>query len=154
MQQCQLQFRLVVAEHPFADHLAEQPSRDDVEIRVVLDVLDRGADGGLVKLLGGDAVEQGDFHFGGHLHGFRDIVGEAMRRPQDRQVDPIGVVRLASAVAFGDVDPVLHRRLGAGLGLRDGHGGFLASGRVKVSAKTHGCNLKTQHVVVAITTDH
>ena len=117
VQQRELEFRLVAAEHALVDHLAQQPRRDDVEVGVVLDVLHRDADRGLVELLGGDAVKQRDAELRRHLRGHGDLVRQANSCALDRLVDAVGVVRLSRAITLGDVDARtdaagLDRRLG------------------------------------------
>ncbi|OIQ83197.1 hypothetical protein GALL_349970 [mine drainage metagenome] len=104
VQQRHLEIGLVVAEHALGDDLAEQPRGDRVEVRVVLDVLHRDADRGLVELLGRDAVEQCDRELGGDLHGLADVVLEADCGLDDGLVDLVRVVELPRAVPLGDVD--------------------------------------------------
>src|SRR5690606_32147741 len=97
------------------------------------------ADRGLVELLGGDAVEERDRKLRGDLHGLGHVVLEPLGGADHCLVDLVGVVRLAGAVALGDVNlPGARRRRGcrdalehlAG-GIGNGHGvtlGLIGSG--------------------------
>ncbi len=60
VQRLELVGGLVVAEHALVDGLEQQAGGDDVERRVVLDVLQGDLDDGLIELLGRDAVEEGE----------------------------------------------------------------------------------------------
>ena len=71
---------------------------------VVLDVLQRDLDDGLVELLGRDAVEQGELEFARDLGDPGDVLVEPLRGVLDRQVDLVRVVRLTLAVPLDDGD--------------------------------------------------
>ena len=86
---------LVVAEHALVDGLEQQAGGDGVEGRVVFDVLQGDLDDGLVELLGGDAVEEGELELARDLGDPGDVLVEARAGVLDREVDLVGVVRLA-----------------------------------------------------------
>ena len=95
---------LVVAEHALVDRLQQQPGRDGVERRVVLDVLERDLDDRLVELLGGDPVEERELQLGRDLRDPRDVRVEARAGVLDGEVDLVRVVRLPLAVALDHRD--------------------------------------------------
>ncbi len=78
VQRLELVAALVVAEYAFVDGLQQQARGDDVERRVVLDVLERDLDDRLVELLGRDAVEQGEFEFARDLGDPGDVLVEPL----------------------------------------------------------------------------
>jgi len=96
--------RLVLAENTLVDGLEQQTSGNDVECRVIFDVLQCHLDDGLIELLSGDAIEQRDFEFSGNLGYPRDAVIETSRGVFNRQVDLIGVIRLTLAIALNNGD--------------------------------------------------
>jgi len=91
---------LVVAENALVDRLEEQASGDDVECRVILDVLQGDLDDRLIKLLGGDAIEKRELELRRDLGHPRDVRVEAGTGVLDREVDLVGVVRLSRAIAL------------------------------------------------------
>ena len=93
---------LIVAEHALVDGLEQKAGRDHVEGGVVFHVLEGNLDDRLVKLLGGDAVEQGEFEFGGDLGDPGDVVVKSGAGGLDREVDLVGIVRLPLAAALDD----------------------------------------------------
>ena len=115
VQLAQLGGVLVVAEDALVDGLEQEARGDDVEGGVVLDVLQGDLDDRLVELLGGDAVEQRQLELARDLRDPRDLVGQALGRALDRQVDLVGVVRLTASIALhhGDAAHVPTLPLGA-----------------------------------------
>lgn len=93
-----------VAEHTLVDGLEQQAGRNRVELRVVLHVLQRHLDDRFVELLRRDAVEESELKFRGDLGDPGDLFREATACLFDRQVDLVGVVRLAFSIALHDGD--------------------------------------------------
>ncbi len=95
---------LVVAEHSLVDGLEQQAGGHCVEGRVVFHVLECDLDDGLVELLRRDAVEEGELEFARDLGDPGDVVVQSGARVLDREVDLVGVVRLALSIAldYGD----------------------------------------------------
>jgi len=93
-------FRFVVAEHALVDGLEQEPGRDDIECRVILDVLQCDLDDRLVQLLGGDAVEERELELRRDLGYPGDVFVETGAGVLDREVDLVRVVRLTLAIAL------------------------------------------------------
>ncbi len=102
VQGLQLRVVVVVAEHALVDGLQQEARGHGVEGRVVFDVLQCDLDDRLIQLLRGDAVEQGELELGRDLGHPGDVLVEPAARHLDGQIDLVGVVRLALAVALDD----------------------------------------------------
>ena len=100
----QLLSAFVVTEHALVNGLNEQTGCYDVESRVVFDVLEGDLDDGFVKLLGRDAIEQGQFELACDLSHPGDRVVQPHCCGLDCQVDLVRVVGLFCAVALDHCD--------------------------------------------------
>ena len=99
---------VVVAEYPLVDRLEQESGGDGVESRVVLDVLESDLDDSLIELLSGDAIEQRELEFACDLGDPSDVVVESGTGALDREIDLVGVVRFALAVALHHGDGQRH----------------------------------------------
>ena len=93
-----------VTQYALVDGLEQKTSSNNVECRVIFDVLQCNLDNCFIQLLGGNSVKQRDFELGGNLGHPRNVVVEAMCCLFDRHVDLVGVILLALSVALYDGD--------------------------------------------------
>jgi hypothetical protein len=102
VQRLQLVAGDVVTENPLIDGLEQQTRGNDIERRVVFDILQSDLDDRLVKLLGRDSVEEREFELARDLGDPGDVLIQSLGGVLDREVDFVRIVRLALTVTLHD----------------------------------------------------